>query len=229
MPRAKDGANGPARVRSFSTRQTPYERIRAAILSGEFTPGQPLVENALAEWCGVSRTPVREALRRLQQDGLLDRTERGMTVRERSPAEILDIYDTRLALEAMAGRVAAERRTDLDLRSIRSWLERGRKVKAGDDDGMVVTNQGFHGAIWRAAHNESLIDLLERLNLHLARYPGTTLAFPGRWDEARAEHEQLLDAIERRDSQAAHDIAMKHFVRARDIRLDLFGDETGQL
>jgi len=89
--------------------------LKSAIIKGEFPPGQQLVESNLAEWCGVSRTPVREALRRLQQDGLIDRTDRGMVVKERSPEDILDIYDTRLVLEGFAGRTAADRRTAYDL------------------------------------------------------------------------------------------------------------------
>jgi DNA-binding GntR family transcriptional regulator len=224
MPRTARGASTSVRPRSLDPRQTPYERLKAAIMSGELQPGQPLVETALAEWCGVSRTPIREALRRLQQDGLIDRTDRGMTVRERSPEEILDIYDTRLVLEAMAGRVAADRRTAYDLRAMRLWLERGDDVASDDNAAMVEANQAFHVAVWRASHNESLIDLLERLNLHLARYPGTTLGSPGRWSEARREHKALVDAIEARDADGAHDIAMKHFERARDIRLQLFDE-----
>jgi DNA-binding GntR family transcriptional regulator len=199
--------------------------VKAAILSGELPPGQPLVETTLAAWCGVSRTPIREALRRLQQDGLIDRTSRGMAVRERSPEEILDIYETRLVLEAMAGRVAAERRTDHDLRTLHRWLERGRDVSSSDTDGMVEVNQEFHSAVWRASRNDSLIDVLERLNLHLARYPGTTLSSPGRWDTARDEHETLVEAIEKRNANRAHTVALQHFTKARDIRLDLFDAE----
>jgi DNA-binding GntR family transcriptional regulator len=217
-------ASGPVE----DVRLSPYEKLKGAILQGELQPGQPLVETALAAWCGVSRTPIREALRRLQQDGLIDRNERGMAVRERSPEEILDIYDTRLVLEAMAGRVAADRRTPYDLRTLRLWLDRGREVPASDTVGMVEVNQNFHSAGWRASHNESLIDLLERLNLHLARYPGTTLSAPGRWDAARQEHQALTDAIEKRDGDAAHEIALGHFVRARDIRRALFDEETGR-
>jgi DNA-binding GntR family transcriptional regulator len=209
-------------------RSEPYEKIKSAILSGELQPGQQLVETALATWCGVSRTPVREALRRLQQDGLIYRTERGMSVRERSPEEILDIYETRLVLEALAGRVAADRRTQYDLRTLHHLLERGRDVKASDSAGMVDANQRFHSAVWRATHNDSLIDLLDRLNLHVARYPGTTLSSPGRWKEAQGEHEALIVAIERRDGDAAHEIALQHLGAARDIRLSLFDEETGR-
>jgi DNA-binding GntR family transcriptional regulator len=224
MPRTTKSVSNPTRPPSFDRRQSPYERVKAAILSGELPPGQPLVETALAEWCGVSRTPIREALRRLQQDGLIVRTHRGMTVRERSPEEILDIYDTRLILEAMAGRVAADRRTAHDLRTMRLWLERGDTVPVKDKEGMVETNLAFHAAVWWASHNESLIDLLERLNLHLSRYPGTTLDSPGRWNDARREHKALVDAIEARDADGAHHIAMMHFEQARDIRLQLFDE-----
>lgn len=91
---------------------------------------------------------------------------------------------------------------------------------------MVEANQNFHQAVWRASHNESLVDLLGRLNLHLARYPGTTLGPPGRWEAARVEHRQILEAIERRDGDEAHRIAMAHFREARDIRLALFAREA---
>src|SRR5690606_35558099 len=93
---------------------SPYERIKEAIIAGDLAPGQPVVETALAEWCQVGRTPIREALTRLEQDGLLIRTSRGLVVRERSPDVILDIYETRILLEAAAARTAAARRTQLD-------------------------------------------------------------------------------------------------------------------
>jgi DNA-binding GntR family transcriptional regulator len=212
----------PARVERVS----PYEMIKQAILSGELDAGQPLIEATLASWCGVSRTPVREALRRLQQDGLVERSNHGLAVRARSPEEILDLYDTRVVLEATAARVAAERRTDHDIRQLRWMLEIDAEMPETDSGALASANQRFHRAVWRASHNESLIDLLERLNLHLARYPGTTLASPGRWDTARQQHAKLLDAIESRDGDVAHEIARTHFLEARDIRLALFAQEA---
>jgi DNA-binding GntR family transcriptional regulator len=207
-------------------RLPPYERIKQAIVSGEFGPGSALVETTLAAWCEVSRTPIREALLRLEQDGLVDRNDRGLVVRERSPEQILDIYETRIALEATAGRLAADRRTDHDLRLLRRLLALGEQTPAADAAAMVEVNRGFHRAVWRASHNESLIDLLDRLELHLARYPGTTLAVPGRWKAARHQHELLVEAIAARDATAAHELARVHFHEARDIRLDLFETET---
>jgi DNA-binding GntR family transcriptional regulator len=205
--------------------ESPYEVLKSAILHGELGPGQPLVEASLAAWCNVSRTPVREALLRLEQDGLVDRTDRGLVVRERSPEEIIDLYETRMILEATAGRVAAERRTDHDIRTLRRYLSRGQDLDAADPRAMVAANQQFHRAVWRASHNESLLDLLERLNLHLARYPETTLQYPGRWEQAWKEHAELIAAIEERDSERAYEVALRHFREARDIRLALFDED----
>lgn len=208
---------------------SPYEAIKQAILSGEFEPGQPLVEVPLAEWCGTSRTPIREALRRLQQDGLVEQIDRGLSVMVRRPEEILDIYETRIILEAEAARVAADRRTTYDLRIIRSELDRSLVVENTDLDSMVDTNERFHHAVWQASHNDCLSDLLQRLHLHLGRYRGaslvsrgSTLASPGRWEESLIEHRQLLDALEIRDSKRAHEIVTKHFMTARDLKMTLF-------
>lgn len=214
---------------SPASQVSPYEMLKQAILSGELPPGQPLVETSLAAWCEVSRTPVREALQRLEQDGLVERNAHGLAVRARSPEEILDLYDTRMVLEASVGRFAAERRSEHDVRMLRWQLNRCETITAGDISAMVDANQQFHRTVWRASHNESLIDLLERLNLHLARYPGTTLGSPGRWETAVAEHGELVSAIERRDGDGAYEIAMAHFAAARDIRLALFAAEEPRL
>jgi DNA-binding GntR family transcriptional regulator len=200
--------------------------VKQAIIRGELEPGQQLVETALAEWCQVSRTPIREALSRLVQDGLAERSDRGLIVRRRSPEEILDIYETRIVLEATVGRFAAERRTEFDVRTLRRLMERAREVTA-DDERKVEVNRLFHQAMWRASHNESLLDLLERLNLHLARYPATTLSYPGRWEQAKSEHAAIVDAVESRDEAKAYELALAHFTRARDIRLQLWDDLPG--
>lgn len=205
---------------------SPYDMLKRGILSGEFAPGQSLVETALAEWCGVSRTPIREALTRLEQDGLVHHSEGGLVVRVRSPEEILDIYETRIVLEASVGKVAADRRTDHDVRMLSYALQRGQETDASNPAAMVEANELFHRMVWRASHNEALVDLLQRLNLHLGRYPETTLTAPGRWDEAIHEHAELAAAIEQRRGDDAYQIAHRHFERARDIRLALFAESA---
>jgi DNA-binding GntR family transcriptional regulator len=199
-----------------------YERLKQKIMTGELLPGQPLIETALAEWCQVSRTPVREALTRLEQDGLVVRGERGLMVRERSREEILDIYETRIVLEAMAARVAASRRSYLDVIEMRRLAGRLEVMSTADEAVMAAGNREFHQSIRRASHNESLDDLLTRLDLHVARYPATTLSQPGRWEEANEEHRAIIDAIDQQDADRAHRLTTEHFTRARELRLALW-------
>lgn len=206
-------------------KQSAYEKIKDAILDGTLHPGAQLIEAFVAEWCGVSRTPVREALTRLEQDGLVERGERGLVVRDRSPEEILDIYETRIVLEATAARVAAERHTAFDRIRLERLLKATEGIDTTDGDSLVQRNRDFHRGVWQAGHNESLVDLLNRLNLHLVRYPATTLSYPGRWETALQEHRGIVDAILRRDGRAAAELAEQHFTEARDIRLQLWEQE----
>lgn len=205
-----------------SVEASPYDRIKQAILDGTFPPGFALVELSVAEWCGVSRTPVREALLRLEQDGLVNKSDRGMIVRERTPEEILDIYEVRIALEATAARLAAERHTVLDRVRLERLMTRMEEAEGALGQLHADRNRDFHRGIWVASHNESLIDLLDRLNLHLLRYPITTLTAPGRWDQSIGEHRELVAAIVARDAARAQEIAERHFTAARDIRLALW-------
>lgn len=219
---AKPAVSDGKTYRTPGRKPSPYEKLTQAIVSGELAPGQPLVETALAEWCEVSRTPIREALTRLEQDGLVVRGERGLIVRERSPEEILDLYETRIVLEGMASRVAAIRRSYMDLITMRRIAERLETMDTTDEMAMAAGNREFHKAIWRASHNDSLSDLLQRLDMHVARYPSTTLSQPGRWAEANGEHQTIIDAIEAQDSELAHDLTVKHFTKARELRLALW-------
>jgi len=205
-----------------AARQSPYLVLKESILRSDFAPGQPLVETALASQLSVSRTPVREALNRLEQDGLVERSERGLVVRQRSTEEILDIYEARIALEGTVGRSAASRRTEYDLRALHFALEEAGEVADEDDDARMETNRQFHRTMWRASHNEALVDLLERLDLHMVRYPATTLSYPGRWRQAMNDNRMLLQAVEDRDGERAWQIATAHFTEARDIRLKLW-------
>jgi len=205
-----------------------YERLCEEIVSGRLAEGEPLVEATIATRYGTSRTPVREALRRLEQDGLVERGDRGLRVRSRGPEEILEIYEVRILLEAAAARHAAERGTRLDLLRIGRALDAGSTLNPGDPDAMAAANRAFHQAIWAASRNRTLIDLLTRLNSHVARYPATTLTSPGRWEEAVREHAEMLRAIEAHDGDEAARIAGQHMTSARDIRLRMYGEELSR-
>lgn len=200
---------------------SPYEKIRDGILSGEFASGQPLTENLLAKWCGVSRTPIREALGKLERDGLVAWTERGTVVRERTPEEILDIYATRVVLEALAARTAAERRSDHDVMLLRTLVEQARDVADADESEKLAASRAFHAAVRKAAHNASISELLERVHLQLARTANTqpTLSHPGRWDQSVSFYAALAEAINDRRASDAHELSLEYFSQARELRM----------
>lgn len=204
----------------------PYEQLKEAIYLGDLQPGQHLVETSLAQSFRVSRTPIREALTRLEQDGLVVRNGMGLTVRERSPGEVLDIYEVRILLEGAAGRTAAERRTNNDIFELRKAHRRYLAAGEKDQRARVAANRAFHQAVWTAAHQPALADLLHRIELQLGRFPITTLSYPGRWETSIEQHEALVAAIEARDGDKAAEIASQHFAEAREIRLALWENEA---
>ena len=198
--------------------QPVYERVKHDIVTGALAPGEPLLETLLAERYAVSRTPIREALRQLDRDGLVERAGRSMRVRYFTPEQIYDIYEVRGILEGAAARAAAERRTPFDLDRLRDLLAHL------EDDGLDVEqraslNRGFHAAIWRAGHNSILIEQIERLYLTSIGHMSTTLADDARWRNSLDEHRRLLDAIEAGDGDEAERLTLEHLRAARDIRL----------
>lgn len=196
-----------------------YERLRHDIIAGELAPGTALVELPLAERYGISRTPVREALRRLEHDGLVERHDRSLRVCATSPEQVLEIYEVRIALEGIAARSAAEKRSTYDLARLRAAVEEMRATDPSDPSAMAAANLRFHEAMWAAGRNATLVELLDRLQAHVARYPETTLSEPGRWETAIAEHDAIVHAITDRDELRAQRLAETHMSAARDIRL----------
>ena len=199
-----------------------YDILRGEIVSGARAPGSRLVETTLADQYGVSRTPIREALLKLQQDGLLERDGRGLVVRKQSPEEILEIYEMRILLESFAARSAASRRTELDLMRLARAHDEMVRLTGSETNACAAANREFHRRLWTATHNGTLIDLLERINDQLHRYPQTTLSFPGRWEQVLADHEVLLEVIRKNNAEEAAEIASRHMVDARNIRLQMY-------
>jgi DNA-binding GntR family transcriptional regulator len=216
-----------AAVRGKDGFQMPslYHQLLEEVLQGDLRPGEVLVESNLGKRFGVSRTPIREALRMLEQDGVLERVNRGMRVRQTSAEEVLEIYGVRAILEAAAARDAAIRRTDYDLATLDRILRNMSEAQNATPEEMAGINRSFHRAIWQAARNHTLADLLERLAVHLRRYPATTYTRAGRWEEALNEHQTLLEAIRHRDADAAGDVAEKHMWASRNVRLDMIRDD----
>jgi DNA-binding GntR family transcriptional regulator len=207
---------------SESNRST-YERLKDDILQAVLAPGTRLVETQLAERYRVSRTPVREALSQLGNEGLVERTDRGMRVRQPAPEEMFELYEVREILETAAARLAAQRHTELDAMRLSSLLER---MEAPDltTGQRISLNREFHAAIAKASHNKVLFDALDRLYTNSVRQLNTTLTSDGRWRRSIVEHGRMVEAIIRRDAEEASRLLSEHLRTARDIRLGVHSE-----
>lgn len=202
-------------------RDSIFSSLRDQILRGELPAGTLLREVALGERFGVSRTPVRDALIRLEEAGLIVRTGRGLEVRGVDPQAVVQVYDMRILLEEEVAGQAAENRSINDLLKLEALLERDQRIEDRSDSTLIQANLEFHRAVWDAAANPILIDLLQRLDGHLVHAPRSTLSVDGRWEESLVEHAALVDALRSRDREQARAIARRHFEQARTLRLSL--------
>lgn len=203
-----------------------YESLRESIRSGRLPPGERLRETEIAEKLGVSRTPVREALRRLQSDGLVTFAPwRGMTVAELDLQQLEELYDMREVLESAAARFAAANASAADVAWLRSLLD--DQAKAGSDsEALERINRELHDAIYRAAHNRYLLGALSALADSLGLLRNTTFSVAGRPESGLAEHGEMVCAIADRDADAAEAAALRHIRKARELRLHLFRSEN---
>jgi DNA-binding GntR family transcriptional regulator len=209
--------------------ETVYEALKRDIRSGVLAPGAPLREEELGRSHRVSRTPVREALSRLETEGLAARRPRaGLVVATLTLDEIIDLYVLREALEGLAARLAAERRTELDLTRLEMVLracERG--VHAENTAREISLGEEFHFLIWRIAGNAPLQRAINDVYEVVQRFQPNTLTYPGRAAQSLAEHLELLEALRTRDPMAAERIAIEHVRHVRNTRIaiSIEGDE----
>jgi len=198
--------------------------IRQAIEEGQFKPGDRMRENEIAEWLKVSRTPVREALRLLETEGLVVfEPWRGVVVASLDRHQIVELYEVRAALEGLAAGIAAKYMNDNELQLLGDLID---KCEAATDPlEAAKLNRRFHEAIYIGAHNRFLMQNLSGLRSSTALLRGTTYAVPGRMDEVKAEHRAIYDAIRRHDEAAASAAAAVHLRQAELARLKSVSDD----
>jgi len=196
-----------------------YTLILDAIEAGIYQPGDRLVESELAERLGVSRTPVREALQRLETQAMLTRDGRSLIVASLDHNQLAELYAVRTELEGLASRLAARHATDEEIRVLRGMVEDDRALLTGDPRAMSRANKRFHRQIHLASHNRFLVQQLDLVHRSMALMATTSLAAEGRGEGALAEHEQIVGAIEARDGDAAYKALRTHISRAFETRL----------
>jgi DNA-binding GntR family transcriptional regulator len=208
----------PDSLRNTSRSEFVFAALRDAIWDGRFAPGERIPEEEIARALGVSRTPVREALRRLQERGMLAvGAGRTLVVAELSKQQVLELYAMREILEGSAARFAARHANDTEIDMLHRLL--GELDKHRNDPRLSVSlNRRFHRAICEAAHNRYLIATLDGMHDALALLNGNTFRVPNRRSESDAEHRRIVRAIERRDADAAEKAARDHVRQAQRTR-----------
>lgn len=203
--------------------ETAYAVLREAILTNILTPGSRLRADELATQLGVSKTPVREALRKLQaEDLVVVSAGNALTVKVLSEKQLLEIYYTREALEGMAARLAADNAGPLDLAHLRAILQDIEQAFGRSDPAAVRNFTGeFQLAIFRASRNEYLYGLLKSLQEKIRNYRVTTMSLPGRDKEVVSFCRELLAAVEKRDSDTAERLARANRRRTLELRLKM--------
>lgn len=204
-----------------------YSLILEAIDVGVYKPGDRLVESELAERFGVSRTPIREALQRLETQSLLVRDGRSLIVASLDHNQLAELYVVRAELEGLAARLAARHATDEEIRVLRDLIEDDRKL-IGDPEAMSRANRRFHKQVHLASHNRFLIQQLDLVHRSMALLATTSLAVEGRGEAALAEHAAIVEAIARHDGDAACAALKAHISKAFETRLKRDAGDLGR-
>jgi DNA-binding GntR family transcriptional regulator len=204
-----------------SLSQSVYATLKELISTGALSPGSRVREIELAERLEVSRTPIREALRRLETDGLLaHEPHEGLIVAKLDHQAVIELYSMREVLEGTAARFAARHASEAEIQELAELVASEMEI-AHDAVVLARLNQALHGALYRAGHNRYLLRSLHSLRDAMVLLGGTTLALPSRSETAHAEHLAIVSAIRDHDPEAAEEAARAHIRNAQRARLKL--------
>lgn len=202
-----------------------YSLILEAIDMGDFKPGDRLVESDLADRFGVSRTPIREALQRLETQSLLSRDGRSLIVASLDHNALAELYVVRAELEGLAASLAARHASAEEVAVLRDMVEADRAL-VGQPGKMARANRRFHKQVHLASHNRFLVQQLDLVHRSMALMATTSLAAVGRDEVAIGEHDAIVRAIEAGDCAGAHAALKAHISKAFVTRLKLDSGEV---
>ena len=199
-----------------SLKDRVYDELEEEILSGKLKSGDPLTELALCKRLGVSRTPIRGALQRLADEGLVDMLpNRGAVVLGVTEGDLIDIYTIRMRLEGLAAANAAERMTAADKDRLQGLVDLAEfYIQKGDIEELKELDTEFHKIIYRASGNRMLGSMLENMHKSIKTYRKLSLSVTERNRDSQREHRDIFDAIKRGDSAEADRLAREHISAA---------------
>jgi len=195
-----------------------YRRLRGAIQRGEFDPGTRLVEQRLAEELGVSRTPVREALYRLEREGLVTKVpHKGIVVREQDPEELKEVLELRGLLEGHAAALAAKKGDEELFDELEEILKRSEEaLEKNDIDELVKLNTQFHETLYRRCGNHKLLELIKDLRDQFFRFRTSILRIKGMPRVSIEDHYKMLELMRKGESQAVEKLVREHIGRGKE-------------
>ncbi len=197
-----------------------FNELEREILSGVYERDEILTEIKLSERMGVSRTPIREALRRLEQERLIESTSKGARVIGIQMNDISDICEIRMRLEGLAARWVAERATEEEIRELQAAVELQEfYTQKGDSESLKNTDSRFHQIIYVLCGSPTMRDTLEPLHRKLLKYRKASFSFPERALESLHEHQAILRAIQSRSGKEAEELTILHIRNARECIL----------
>ncbi|AOR62827.1 GntR family transcriptional regulator [Pectobacterium wasabiae] len=203
---------------------SPFEILIRAIEKGELLPGERLQETRLAQQFGLSRTPIREALHRLEALGLVEPgPQRGLMIAQISYERLRQLFAVREGLERLAMELAVASASTEELELLQDMVNVEKTLT--DSRQLHDHNRLFHRQIYRATHNPYLNEMLENLRIHLSLLRGTTYESPERTEEARREHQAIVEALVRRDKDAAQEAACQHIRNGYRARLSMLNQQ----
>lgn len=193
-------------------REVVSDALRQAIKDGVLQPGQRLMEIKLADELGVSRTPIREAIRKLEQEGFVVMVpRRGTYVADISLKDIAQVFEIRGALEELAAGLAAERITNDELECLERILVEINEYMEHDDFAKIVdADVRFHDVLYQASRNQRLVDILHNLREQMLRFRSISMHYPGRLSATWEEHRQMVENIANHNSAMARKVAKRH-------------------
>lgn len=198
-----------------------YRALRDALRAGRIPPGPHIRELEVAQWLKISRTPVREAFHRIISEGLLTTGPwNGVIVAELTPKQLIELYAVRETLEGTAAALAAKNATAAEVRTLFGIAATEAKER-GEPAKLVVINAKLHQMIYRAAHNQYLLQSLTTIVDTLGLLRHSTFVLPGSIELARREHRQIIRAIRDGEAKRAEMLARRHVRRALAMRLQL--------
>ena len=194
-----------------------FEELERDILVGVYARDELLTEIKLSEKMGVSRTPIREALRRLDQEHIIEITPKGARVIGITPDDIRDIFEIRLRIEGLAARWAAEKASDEAIAAMKEVLDLQEfYTNKGAPEQLKNTDSRFHELLYAASNSNALLDTLAPLHRRIVKYRRASLSGQQRAEKSYDEHRAILQAVVNRDGDEAERLLRRHIENARD-------------